>query len=451
MKLFKRKPKPSIAAAAIAGAGSTVVTAGALREFVYLDEVSVYSLTSSPDAPPPVSMSEAANATSGEVLGTQLEVSAPGLVRSGVSAELTSDRSNGLEVQRHFNIQSQFARLHRLYSESFALTASNKVANGKPSNDLTEALKTLKEQRRAARVDDLDRGALVELRVELRAQSIFDVSVFIRAAGGLIDRHPELLPVPDPQAIRQLMDLGDFLSELMENLVPIEGLSTAYRVLEDLEGDPWVVDVSALERIFTGSVVSSPIRVVGVAEHECFWKDTRRILHSDSEFDVLGRISRSGLQAEWSPVKLTDAFDRVVPGVGKSLTEGLSSLKNLSSGDSKRESESTPLLLVALKIQEELASRHQVERPNLPVELAEALVTFEGGLEEKLLILNRISDDFYFQHPELKRNAEVTASIRHDALRNFETLPVPPSLPAAEADKEHQPLALELEFIAMYW
>jgi len=34
-----------------------VGTAGSLREFVYLDEVSVYSLTSAPDMPPPVTMS----------------------------------------------------------------------------------------------------------------------------------------------------------------------------------------------------------------------------------------------------------------------------------------------------------------------------------------------------------------------------------------------------------
>lgn len=78
MTWFKAKPKPSIASEATAGAGTAVVTSGALREFVYLDEVSVYSLTSSPDAPPPVSMSEAANATSSEALRTNLEVAIMG-------------------------------------------------------------------------------------------------------------------------------------------------------------------------------------------------------------------------------------------------------------------------------------------------------------------------------------------------------------------------------------
>jgi hypothetical protein len=447
---FKRKFKPSIAAAATAGAGSTVVTSGTLREFVYLDEVSVYSLTSSPDAPPPVSMSEAAKSTSGEVLNTHLEVGAPGLAKSGVAAELNSGRSTGLEMQRQFNIQSQFARLHRLYGRSFALTASAETTDTKSSENLTDALKALQAGRRAVKADELTRGTLTELRVALRAHSMFDVAVFVKAAGGLIDRHPELLQVPDLQAIRQMKEAGEFLSELMEDLVPIEGLSTTYQLVTDPDGEAWVADIRALRRTFTGTVASSPLRVVGVAEHESFWKDTRRILHSDAEFDILGRISRPGLQADWSPVKLTDAIDRVAPGVGRSINEGLNTLKQIATPTSGNVDASTALVVAAMKFLEELAAHHGVESPTLPDETMSSLLTFSGGLEGQLTALNRVTENFYSQFERLERDAEVVASIRQDAWRSVQVLTDLPGL-TADAPAEPEPLALELEFIAMYW
>lgn len=450
MTWFKKKPKPSIATAATAGAGTVAHLSGALREFVYLDEVSVYSLTSSPDSPPPVTMSEEATSTSGEALKTSAEVAAVGLMKSGLGADLSSGRSNGLQIQRQFNIQSQFARLHQLYGTSFALTASMDSAEIKSTDDLSVALRHLQDNRRAALVEDLTRGTLAELRVALRAHSMFDVAVFAKAAGGLIERHPELLQVPNLQEIRQMKDVGDFLNELMENLVPIEGQSSTYRHVTDADGQQWVADIRVLEKAFTGKVTSSPLRVVGVAEQTSFWKDTRRILHSDAEYDVLGRVSRSGLRTDWSPVKLTDAFDRVVPGVGHTLSRALDTLKHLGVDATGADDAPNTLLLAAMKLTEDLASRHEVESPTVAAATLQSLLTISGGLEEQLTLLNRVTDDFYSQFDHLERDADVAASLRQDAWRSAQTLvALPQANPSAVVEPE--PLALELEFVAMYW
>jgi len=117
MKFFKKKPTNTVDPPA-----AVIGTAGSLREFVYLDEVSVYSLTSAPDMPPPVSMSESADSTAGEVLAAQIEGGAPLVAKANISGELNSSRSSGLQVQRQFNIQSQFARLHGMYRPTFLLT-----------------------------------------------------------------------------------------------------------------------------------------------------------------------------------------------------------------------------------------------------------------------------------------------------------------------------------------
>jgi hypothetical protein len=395
-------------------------------------------------------MSEAANATSSEALRANLEVALVGLAKSGLNTDLNSGRSTGVEVQRQFNVQSQFASLHRLYSGSFVTSADTAAPDAKPAADLSEALEALQATRRAVRADDLRRGVLTELRVALRAHPMFDVAVFIKAAGGLIQRHPELLPVPDPRAIQQMMKLGDLLNELMEDLVPIEGLSATYQVVEDRVGDRWIADARALKAAYPGEVVTAPLRVVGIAELGGFWKDTRRILHSNAEFDVQGRVSRSGLQTEWSPVKLADAFDSVIPGLGKSLIEALNDLKQIANVSTSTTSQSAALMLVALKLHEDLALHHGVEPSPVPEPMIQSLLTFDGGLEDQLVVLNQVTEGFYAQRPSLPRDAEVVASLRQVAWRSVKSIS---SLPdqIKEDSLEPDPLALEVEFVAMYW
>lgn len=246
------------------------------------------------------------------------------------------------------------------------------------------------------------------------------------------------------------MDMGELLNELMENLVPIEGISTAYRIVADAAGEQWIVDIDALTKTFSGTVASSPLRVVGVAEQESFWKDTRRILHSDAEFDVLGRIRRAGLQSDWSPVKLTDAFDRVVPGVGSSLRQELNTLRHLATAAGKTADASTRLLLTGTKLLEGLAAHHKVETPAMSEAALRPLLEFSGGLEAELTVLNQVVGDFYAHYQALERDPEVAAVLRQRAWRMGRSVTGSPQQ-TDEAVIEHEPLALELEFVAMYW
>ena len=146
MKLFKKKVRNTATPPA-----PVTGTAGSLREFVYLDEVSVYSLTSAPDMPPPVMMSESADTTMGEVLASQIEGGAAFVAKANISGELNSSRSRGLQVQRQFNIQSQFARLHGMYRPTFLLTANAPDTNIKKASSLSDALRQLEAEQRAIR------------------------------------------------------------------------------------------------------------------------------------------------------------------------------------------------------------------------------------------------------------------------------------------------------------
>lgn len=56
-----------------------------------------------------------------------------------------------------------------------------------------------------------------------------------------------------------------------------------------------------------------PLEIVGVTEHLAYWKDLRRVLFSDAEFTILGRVARTGLQDIWTAIKLGDLFRVIAP------------------------------------------------------------------------------------------------------------------------------------------
>ena len=445
MKFFKRKPTNTVDPPA-----PVIGTAGSLREFVYLDEVSVYSLTSAPDMPPPVTMSESAASTAGEVLATQIEGGAPLVAKANISGELTSSRSSGLQVQRQFNIQSQFARLHGMYRPTFVLTANALDTNIKAATSLSDALMQLEEAQRAIRAANLTRGALAELRVSLRAHHTFDITVFMRLMSGLVKKYPELLQIRDVSGIQTAMDAGEFLAELMEDLVPIEGRSTTHEIVTEADGNVWVADIAALNYIWDGQVTTEPLRVVGVAESGSFWKDTRRILHAEAEFDVLGRISRTGLQDKWTPVKMIDTFRRVIPSAANGLIAAVDELKNITEETPPTVEPAAALIVAGTKLNFDLARHHSVKATALSPETLVSLLD-DGTLEGKLGALNTVADEFYANHGDLDRDEDKVGVLRQNAWQSAQVLVSLPTDDTPAVPPEPDTPVLELEFIAMYW
>jgi hypothetical protein len=445
MKFFRKKPTNTVDPPA-----AVIGTAGSLREFVYLDEVSVYSLTSAPDMPPPVTMSESAATTAGEILAAQIEGGAPLVAKANMRGELNSSRSSGLQVHRQFNIQSQFARLHGMYRPTFLLTANALDTRTRDATSLSDALTQLEEAQRAIRAENLTRGALAELRVSLRAHHTFDITAFIRLVSGLVKKYPELLQIRDVSGIQTAMDAGEFLAELMEDLVPIEGRSTTHEIVTDADGNIWVADISALNSIWDGQVTTEPLRVVGVAETGSFWKDTRRILHAEAEFDVLGRISRTGLQDEWTPVKMIDTFRRVIPSAANGLIAAVDELKSITNETPPTVEPAAALIVAGTKLNLDLANHHSVNGTALSPETLVSLLD-DGTLEGKLAALNEVADEFYANHENLVRDEDKVGVLRQMAWQSAQVLVSLPAVESPAVPPEPETPVLELEFIAMYW
>jgi hypothetical protein len=338
-----------------------------------------------------------------------------------------------------------------MYRPTFLLTANGSDRKANKASGLGDALKQLEAERRAISATGLHRGALAELRVSLRAHHMFDLTASIQVITRLVKRYPELLQIEDVSVLQPAMDGGEFLAELMEDLVPIEGRSTSHEIVTDPNGDVWVAEIGALKSIYDGQLLTEPLGVVGVAETSSFWKDTRRILHADAEFDVLGRISRSGLRDEWTPVKMIDTFRRVMPSVADGFIEAVDKVKHIGGETPRITQPATALVVAGTKFNLDLAHHHNVATAGPAPETLASLQFDNGTFEGRLVALNCVADAFYANHADLERDEDIVGILRQGAWESAQLLVSLPTHESSTIPPEPEPPVLELEFIAMYW
>jgi hypothetical protein len=97
-----------------------------------------------------------------------------------------------------------------------------------------------------------------------------------------------------------------------------------------------------------------------------------------------------------------------------------------------------------------LASHHNVPQVALPDEVFDTLLEPVDALERQLALLGLVADNFYARHRDLKPDPDAVALLRQRAWREARVLDEIPSQ-GTEPPRKPEPLALELEFIAMYW
>ncbi|MEX2598759.1 MAG: hypothetical protein WD533_03795, partial [Dehalococcoidia bacterium] len=111
------------------------------------------------------------------------------------------------------------------------------------------------------------------------------------------------------ETLREVQPINKILQRLLAGLIPIRAEAVDYSVVEidDIER---VVHNKLLDGL---AVQCRPLEIVGVTEHLAYWKDIRRVLFSEAEFTLMGRVTRDGLYDTWTPVKLADLFHEVAP------------------------------------------------------------------------------------------------------------------------------------------
>lgn len=278
-----------------------------LREFVYLDEVSLRSLLSSQKGGMTESTSEqASEGREAEITGTA--GAAPGFIaKAEISSRYQTTNSSTIQTARKATVQSWFRELHELPGlrivEPRVIDAAVK--------DLA-SLRRIESTSELASSEALQRGKLVELRVKLAADRIFHMGTMVSEFTAMAEDSPGMFASGrNLETLREIQPVNKVLQRLLAGLVPIRALAIDYVVVE-IDGAEYL----AHSRLIDGlDLKTRPLEVVGVTEQEAYWKDLRRVLFSDAEFTVLARISRSGLQSSWTPVKLADLFTEIAPNL----------------------------------------------------------------------------------------------------------------------------------------
>lgn len=299
------------------------LTAGSLREFVYLDEVSVFSLASSLFG----SVASEFTATQSQSLTGEVAGSVGGSVgpagvaslNSKVESRLVTEEARGTQVLRKATIQATFKELHDDLKSSLLLrpVSTDLTTTNGADADITEALKGLSTEGWALAAPDLRRGGILEIDVELDADAIYQVRAFVETFLDLAREAPEKFGLT-PEATREGAVIDALLGRLLAGLVPIRGHAANHKVVT-VGGDEWIVHERALAEALPAGMQTRSLDIVAVAEARLFWKDLRRVLFSGARYTTLCRIGRDGLHRSWAPVKLVDVLRKVAPEPAEQL------------------------------------------------------------------------------------------------------------------------------------
>lgn len=288
-----------------------------LREFVYLDEVSVYSLLASRQGALAAEYTDTRTNTTRSELASKLAGSG-GVIKSEVSSKLEESATLSMQTLRKSTVQAAFKEFYEGEEERLLLSPRSREARPpkpKDANDFGQPEFhgwTIKET-------DLTRGALVEVEVQLQTHRLFKVSSIMTALWGILNDNPELFHDESQSQLKQFAAINRVLETLLVGLIPVECKAVDYEVMS-VGGMSFIVHKSAVAQLSPERLPAThPLYIVGVTEERLFWKDVRRLLFANSRFRVLCRLNHNGLRESWVPVKLLDVVGDVVPNLADSL------------------------------------------------------------------------------------------------------------------------------------
>jgi hypothetical protein len=285
-----------------------------LREFVYLDEVSVYSLMASRQGAIPSDYTESYSETSNRNVGGKIAAKG-GVVGAELGSQLESANTYTSQVVRKSTVQAAFKEFFEGEEPKLALSPAL-PAESKPNvrslDDLVRGLGRPEFDGWIVDPVELERGKLVELEVELHAESIFRVKSIVSAMHDIFKDNARLFEFVNQESLEQGLAVSRVLDALLVGLVPIRGSVEDYRCV-DLNGREVLVRQELLRG---GGIESRSLALVGVTEEPLYWRDLRQVLFSSTRFRVLARLTHDGLREKWLPVKLGDVLREISPELG---------------------------------------------------------------------------------------------------------------------------------------
>ncbi|KAB1192020.1 hypothetical protein GJR96_00620 [Haloferax sp. MBLA0076] len=277
-----------------------------LREFVYLDEISVRSLLASTGEGGIVSETvneEMRRRRSGSSAGGS--VSAGASVNAKVSEESEHQRTT-VETRNYDLIQSKFTRLYKSDVVEKKLSLDRIPKEDESVDDPFSGLAT----------SELTRGDVAELRVNISANLLFrlyrTIDYFADAFEDQIDSDTE--------------EMLELIGSSLGNRIPVVGKAVDYEVVD--EGDGQTIKRSTE---IDDDEEAQGLEVVTLLNLDSLWVDPIQTLFNNDRFVIYCRVEDVDID-RWYPLKVTRAINSLSEPAAENLNReferGLQDVRN---------------------------------------------------------------------------------------------------------------------------
>ncbi len=280
-----------------------------LREFVYLDEISVRSLLASTGEGGIVSETvdeEMRRRRSGSSVGGSISAGSAS-VNAKVSEESEHQRTT-VETRNYDLIQSKFTRLYRSDVVEKKLSLDQIPKEDESVDDPFSGLAT----------SELTRGDVVELRVNISANLLFRL---YRAIDYFADAFED-------QIDSDIEEMLELIGSSLGNRIPVVGKAVDYKVVDEEDGK--TIKRSA-ELDSDEKVDAEDLEIVTLLNLDSLWVDPIQTLFNNDRFVVYCRVEDVDID-RWYPLKVTRAINSLSEPAAENLNReferGLQDIRN---------------------------------------------------------------------------------------------------------------------------
>lgn len=404
-----------------------------LREFVYLDEISVRSLLASTGEGGIVSETvdeEMRRRRSGSRAGGSLSI---GPVSANSRVDTERERQNTTVETRNYDlIQSKFTRLYMSDVVEKKLSLHQIPIDG-PVDEPFTGLPTSK----------LQRGDIIELRVNLSANLLFRLYQTIDYFADIFDDHID----SETEEILELIDSS------FGNRIPVIGKAVDYKVVE---GDDKILKKSD----HVGDEEhAEDLEVVTLLNLDSLWVDPIQTLFDNERFVIYCRIEDVDVD-RWYPLKVTRAINSLSPPTAQELNQQfrqgleearsqLSEMQNFSDWSTESAAQWGQEIQLYIEILEEEFSYYLSDGDKEQL-LNETMENVELGDEvsqtaRRKKILNECTDTFIGMSDVGPIDEETRQELRLKATRTAQSRSV------VNYGNDESGFRIEAKTVAIYW
>ena len=431
-----------------------------LREFIYLDEVSVTSLLSSRLGGVPSEFTDTLTELTKTGINSSLGASAA-FLKTNIGSNFESSLTQDTKVLSKATIQATFKRLRELESDRFALNPSRTLDLEPNAVDVGQVLMPSPQAQGPWVINSalLKRGCLAELEVELQADRSFQISAIADAFTELITDSNELAALIDSRQLETAVEMSRVLEKLMIGLIPLKCRVIDY-VGFKVGQQQYLLHRKVLQQLpLSKHPTTHDVYLVGVVERSLFWRDIRRVLFSESKFSVLCRLNHSGLAASWTPVKLAQIFKEVAPGIEQMTRFDLRLPNAPANKTPSPDNSAAPEFRTVVRFAELFSNAYDItldaDDHSYIETLASKSVQLMSSVADRRKVLDNIIDRLSPRSSQAI-NREKLSDLREQAHLESSLQVVSPNLrgqavPLQQEAAPNDELFIDAEVIAIYW